>query len=400
MRNIFLALFFFISCTAYGADRELTLARSALEDAILRDDAEGMRLARGRLALVAADSPTAETHYLIGLAAFFESTNAWRDAKESARLIALGIRHADRALELDRDFADALMLSSALRFYGMRAGISTDPKEMSVRRVRATDLGPTAPFVSYINGITSSMNPAGPARPEGIRAFDEMAQRSRGFWKLQAEAWRLIVRTAADEPDIERLRPMAAQLFAEDPQFELAKSMVDFVVPRRFAAVPDVKWQPLLTDAPNDGIVATRPDVISVDRADAANRVWFRVRFRERVPSSAGVNIVVNRSGDAYSGMRWWGQGSTFRFDRLVTAWIVREGDGFYGRLGVTDEDGARAVRFSKLSDDVQVAVADDTMIVSVPRDTLGLTEKSTIVVASGSHFVWNDDATSVANSR
>ena len=33
---------------------------------------------------------------------------------------------------------------------------------------------------------------------------------------------------------------------------------------------------------------------------------------------SFGVNVVINRSGDPATGMRWWGTGSNFRFDRLV----------------------------------------------------------------------------------
>jgi hypothetical protein len=120
------------------------------------------------------------------------------------------------------------------------------------------------------------------------------------------------------------------------------------------------------------------------------------------MPRSFGVNIVVDRDGDPASGMPWWGTGSTFRFDRLVTAWISRDGDRYFGRIGVTDEDGARGFRLSKLSDDVQLAMGSDdrTVIVGVPRAVLGLTDKSAAVVAGGSHLVWNDDAASAAKSR
>ena len=42
----------------------------------------------------------------------------------------------------------------------------------------------------------------------------------------------------------------------------------------------------------------------------------------------------------------------------------------------------------------------DRSVMVGVPRDVLGVTDKSTAIVAGGSHLVWNDDATSAANSR
>src|SRR5260370_11739226 len=86
------------------------------------------------------------------------------------------------------------------------------------------------------------------------------------------------------------------------------------------------------SDLAGDGKVATHPDVISVDRAESGDRLWYRVTFREPLPRSFGTNIVVNRSGDPAAGMAWWGTGSTFRFDRLVTAWISRHGDRYFGR--------------------------------------------------------------------
>jgi hypothetical protein len=404
MRNVLIALLFALTCTASAADRELTLARSMLEDAILRDDAEGIRLARTRLVEIAADGGGRDAHSLIALSAFFESTNAYRDAAAARRLVALGIRHADRAIELDPNFADGWMLSSALRWAAQRAGVAVpaDPQGAPNRFARALELDAKSPVVAYVNGMVRSMNPAGPALPQGIRLFDEMAERSDGFWDAQAEAWKILVRMASDEPRAETLRPMAAKLLERHPDFALAQMIADGLVERRLIAAPSLPWKPLLTDADRDGKNAALPDVVAVDRADDGHRVWFRVTFREKLPRSFGVNIVANRSGDPATGMRWWGDKSTFHFDRLVTAWISRDGDRYFGRLGVTDEDGARGVRFAKLSGDVAIAMSGDdrSVILGVPRVALGLTDASTIVVAGGSHLVWNDDATSAVNSR
>lgn len=203
------------------------------------------------------------------------------------------------------------------------------------------------------------------------------------------------MRIAQDEPRAETLRPLAAKLLEQRPDFALAQQINESVIERRFVAAPNVNWQPFLTDAADDAKNPKLPDVVSVDRADEGDRVWYRVTFREPLPRSFGVNVVVNRNGDPFTGMKWWGGNSTFRFDRLVTAWITRDGDRYFGRVGVTDEDGARGARLVKIPADIAIAMGGDgrSVMLGVPRDAIGLTEKSTVVVAGGSHLVWNDDA-------
>jgi hypothetical protein len=419
MRNaLIVILLFLIALPAFAADRELALAREMLEDAVVRDDADGMQLARERLLRIAADatdrSVLRDAHYLVALSAFFESYSAYRDAGTSGRLALAGIRHADRALELDPQFADAWMLSGALRRNAQRAGqaVPPDPPGSPSRLAKAIALDSKSPLVAFMSGIVRSMNPAGAANPEGVQIFDDLAARLDadraatgrrfGLWDAQAHAWKILVRIASDEPRAEILRPMAAQLMAQRPDFELGQVIAESVAEHRFVAAPAVTWQPFLTDPAGDGKVATHPDVIAVDRAESGDWLWYRVTFREPLPRSFGANIAVNRSGDPATGMAWWGDGSTFRFDRLVTAWISRDGDRYFGRVGVTDDDGARGARFSKITTDIQLAMgADDrSVMIGVPRSALELTEKSTIIVAGGTHLVWNDDATSAANSR
>jgi len=418
MRNLLVLLLLLATLPLQATDRELTLAREMLEDAVIRDDAEGIQLTRGRLLAVAAgaDDRMAErdAHYLVALSAFFESFSAWRDPGIAARLVPMGIRHADRALELDPQFADAWMLSSSLRFSAQRAGrpARPDPPGAPNRFAHALELDAKSPLVAFTNGMVRSMNPNGAAPPEGVRLFDELAERLDadraatgrrfGLWDAQAHAWTILVRIASDEPRGETLRPLAAKLLEQRPDFALGQQLADSVAERRFVPAPAVAWQPFLTDAANDGKNPKLPDVVSVDRAESGDRLWYRVTYREPLPRSFGVNIVVNRSGDPANGMQWWGGGSTFRFDRLVTAWISRDGDRYFGRIGVTDDEGARGARFAKIPADVQLAMGGDerSVMVGVPRTALELTDKSAIVVAGGSHLVWNDDAASAPNSR
>jgi hypothetical protein len=112
------------------------------------------------------------------------------------------------------------------------------------------------------------------------------------------------------------------------------------------------------------------------------------------------VNLVFDRDGDPSTGMRWWGKGSTFRFDRLVTAWITRDGDLYAGTVGITDDDGARGTKLMKIPADLQLAIGSNQLMIGVPRGALGLTNAGTMLAAGGTHLAWNDDATSASNSR
>jgi hypothetical protein len=418
MRNaLILILLFLLALPVMAADRELALAREMLEDAIVRDDADGMQIARERLLRIVADANDGtvlrDAHYLVALSAFFESLSAYRDVGASGRLAMTGVRHCDRALEIDPQFADAWMISAALRRNAQRGGVMPpDPPGAPNRVAKAIELDAKSPLVAFMSGIVRSMNPAGAANPDGVQIIDDFAARLDaerattgrrfGLWDAQAHAWKILVRIASDEPRGETLRPMAAQLMQQRPDFALGQFIAESVAERRFVAAPAVTWKPFLTDPAGDGKVATQPDVIAVDRGESSDRLWYRITFHDPLPRSFGANIVVNRSGDPASGMLWWGNGSTFHFDRLVTAWISRDGDRYFGRVGVTDDDGARGARFSKITTDLQLVMgADDrSVMIGVPRSALELTDKSTIVVAGGTHLVWNDDATSAANSR
>ncbi len=406
-----------LALPVHAADRELSLAREMLEDAIIRDDADGIQLARERLLHIAAiaDDRTVlrDAHYLAALSAYFESFSAFRDLGASARIAAMGIRHADRAIELDPQFADAWMVSSSLRWNAQRLGrpAPADPTGSPNRFARALELDVNAPAVAFSNGMMRSFNPNGPAHAEGVRIFDEFAGRLDadraatgrrfGLWDAEAHAWKIMVRMAAADPRSETLRPLSKRLLEQRPDFALGQLIADAVAERRFVAAPALAWQPFLTDAAGDGKDSNLPDVIAVDRAENGDRWWYRVTFREPVPRSFGVNIIVNNS-DPASGMRWWGVGSTFRFDRLVTVWISRDGDRYFGRVGVSDDDGVRGARLTKITSDIQVAMAneDRSVLIGVPRDALALTEASTIIAAGGSHLVWNDDATGAPGSR
>ena len=410
MRIAISVLLLSIALSAGATNRDLSLAREMLEDAIVRDDADGMNLVRDRILRIAAGSSDRgvqrDAHYLVALSDLYESFSAYRDAASAARLAADGIRHADRAIEIDPQFADAWILSSTLRFNASRMGkpAPPDPPGAPNRYARALELNAKSPGVALWNGIIRSFNPDGAAKPEGVQILDDLASRLDadraatgrrfGLWDAQAHGWRILVRMASDEPNIETLRTLSNRLREQRPDFGLGDVIAEAATERRFVAAPTAGWQPFLSDASGDGKRSDLPDVVRVDRTEDPDRLWYRVTFREPLKRSFGVNVVVNRTGSPATGMAWWGKDSTFRFDRLVTAWVTRDGDRYFGRVGVTDEEGARGARLAKITGDVVLALGDEnSIVVGVPRDALALTDASIVIAAGGSHLVWNDDA-------
>ena len=398
MRNVLVLLLLFFP--ALAPDRQLTLARDMVEEAVIRGDEEQLQLARERLVRIASETSDRtvmrDANYLAALAALFESNSPYRDRLTAARAGASGTHLIDRALELDPKFADAWAVSAMLgRRNDLAKAIELDPKST-----------PAAFFAAFMK----SFNPNGGAPPEGVKAFDDLAARldadraatgrAFGLWDAEAHAWQIFVRIASDEPDAATMRPMVARLLEQRPDFALARMLGEAVAERRFVEAPAMTWQPFLTDAAGDGKNPKLPDIVAVDKAESGDRIWYRVTFHDPLPRSFGVNVVINRSGDPATGSRWWGKDSTARFDRLITAWITHDGDRYFGRVGVTDDDGARGARMTKLSSDVQLAMTERSGMLGVPREVLGLTEKSSVIVAGGSPLVWNDDATSAANSR
>jgi hypothetical protein len=416
MRNLLILLL--LTSHALSADVDLTLAREMLEDVLIRNDVDGMALARERLLRIAADTDdrtaARDAHYLYALSAYFELFSGLRDQTARTNLIVSGMRHADRAVDLDPQFADGLMLSGVFRGFARRSGLPApqDPPGAPNRGARATELDANSPAVAFFNGVFASFNPAGPAPAAGVKLIDDFAARLDaerattgrrfGIWDAQAHAWTIFVRIASESPRHEELRRMAARLLDERPDFALGRRIADMVAERRFVSAPAFAWQPVLTDPANDGSNPKFPDVVSVDRAEAGDMVWYRVTAREPLPRSFGVNLIFDRDGDPTTGMPWWGTGSTFRFDRLVTAWITRDGDRYAGTVGVTDDDGARGAQLLKIPADIRLAMADGdrSLLVGVPRSALGLTDKSAMIAAAGSHLAWNDDATSTPKSR
>lgn len=411
-------LILFFSTLVSGSVREYSLTREMIEDAAIRFDDNGLTMGRERAARLVASAEASgdvrlarDAHDLIALSAAAQLFTGNNDVAALQRVAAEGVLHADRAAALDEHFADGFALGSYIRGGGLMLG-ALPPDASAAMRDRfgkAMALDPATPPIALLNALRKSMDPAGPARPEGVQAFADLAKRldairaAEGnrmrWWDVMSHFWLATVQLTATSPDAAAMRGPIANLVALRPdsvQFRQLAARVEHRVWLPAASVNKLQWRELGRDDAGDGTVAGAPDLRLLEVARGDERLWFRLTFEQPLPASFGVNVVFDRDGDPNGGMLWWGGTSRFQFDRLVTAWITREGDGYFGLIGVTDADGARARIYTKLSDDVVLRMGNDgkSVVVGVPASALDLTPRAKVIAAGGTHLLWNDNLT------
>jgi hypothetical protein len=398
--------------------REVTLARELIEDAAIRLDDEGLRLGRERAALLAARAEAAgetklarDAHYLVALAVYAQVYTGNNDLSTLGRLAQEGVLHADRAATLDETFGEAFTMGAANRFsLFFHGGRSPEMRNAAFERLqKGAKIDPSSTPAAFFSALGAAMDPAGPARPEGVKAYGDLAKRldearassadarRPGFWDVQAHGWYAIVRLQQVRPDAAALRADLQKLIALRPDSAMTRELATRVEHRSWApasAVQALSWKPLGSDPAGDGTVQGAPELRALDFARGADRVWFRLTYEQELPASFGANVVVDRDGDPGGDAQWWGGGSTFRFDRLITAWVVREGDGYFGLAALTDAMGAMSQRMMKLGTDVQLRIGDDgkSLLIGVPSTALGLGANAKVLAAGGSNLVWSDN--------
>jgi pimeloyl-ACP methyl ester carboxylesterase len=149
-------------------------------------------------------------------------------------------------------------------------------------------------------------------------------------------------------------------------------------------------------DAKSDGRDSALADAASLSyRYDKREDVlWFRVGLYN-VPNkdAFGISVALDTASDDAVKANWWGQNKTFRFDRLVTAWVTRGPNGFQGIIGISDAKGATAKEFSNLRrDNVQIRVESDSIVVGVKRTDVTDKLKFNVIAAVGSNQILSDD--------
>jgi pimeloyl-ACP methyl ester carboxylesterase len=129
--------------------------------------------------------------------------------------------------------------------------------------------------------------------------------------------------------------------------------------------------------------------------------LWFRLGLYGAPNEQAfGVNIAVDSGAADAPKMNWWGSNKDFKFDKLITAWVTRGGQGYQGTIGVADANGAGSKQFTNLSrNNLQIRVETNAIVIGIKRADLTDRMKLSVVAAAGSNQNWNDDIPNTASA-
>jgi pimeloyl-ACP methyl ester carboxylesterase len=95
--------------------------------------------------------------------------------------------------------------------------------------------------------------------------------------------------------------------------------------------------------------------------------------------------------------MNWWGGNKTFRFDKVITAWVTRSEKGYQGTIGVGDAAGVKAKQINNLrQNNLQIRVEGDSIVIGVKRTDITDKLRMTLVAGVGSNEQLNDDIPNV----
>lgn len=157
--------------TSANADSLILQGKRTLNQAVEQWDVDGMQKARAYFErLLETKHREALVHYYLGycshqLNIFYRyNPNATKADKENAdKLVDSGIQHLEKAIQLDKNFAEAYALVASL--YGEKIGgnpllgMSLGPKS-GVFMEKAVKLAPGNPRVVYLDAISKNFTPA------------------------------------------------------------------------------------------------------------------------------------------------------------------------------------------------------------------------------------------------
>ena len=128
--------------------------------------------------------------------------------------------------------------------------------------------------------------------------------------------------------------------------------------------------------------------------------LWFRIfLYGEPNPNAFGANLVFDTTGEAGTKVNWWGANKDYKFDKIVTAWVTRSGDGFKGTIGIGDANGVNQKQLNNLlKDNLQIKVAGDSILIGFKRTDLTDKMQMKVLAAVGSNERWNDDLPNVGS--
>jgi len=415
--------FVYLSCQSHDPALELHSAQNSLLEVSMQADSVGMVTARQRFVRLLQDrgftqndSLSAAAHYWIAFANWQLAFATYSNQEGAKQIIKDALAHLDTTTAKRPDLIEAYAVMRRCQYWRYvldpsAARVVWTESQAILQKARA--LAPQHPLVMLEEAIDLFYKPlqAGGDQQQGLARF-QSALNILEHWRQEDPAqhkwWLATAYMSLGQAYLMLAQPEAAEqsflaALALQPDYAYVQTamlpMTQLLAPpplRSFAGIP---WSPLARDAENDGRNPQGAEVkaLSFYYDQATDTLWFKLDLaRPPDPHAFGINLVMDTDQNQGTGVNWWGRNHAFKYDKLVSVWVIKAANGAYrGTVGIADAKGAQLGRYTDLFQNnlaFQVDTSSQAMILGCRSTELDEDGSFDLLAAVGSNAAWNDD--------
>jgi tetratricopeptide (TPR) repeat protein len=411
------------TCQYRPAAEDFFQAKAELLQVSMKADSAGLVQSRQRFERLLQnqnqahyDSLEAWSHYFIAFANWQLAFVTFSNQEGAKKIINDALAHLKAATEKKANLIDAYAVARRCNYWRFILDPSTGNTvwpESQAALQKARSLAPDHALVTLEEAIDLFYKPAqaGGNQQQGLARFQEavedVARWSPGdeaykkWWKATALMMLGQAYLSMENPGVAEETFQAA--LAIQPDYEYVKRsmlpMTQRVTPPRVRSFDDLAWTLLATDTEGDGRNPGWADVkaLSVHFDEATDTLWLKLNLsRLPNPDAFGINLVVDTDQDQQTGAHWWGGNRAFKYDKLVSVWVIKDAENAYrGTAGIADVRGVQLGRFTNLAQNnlaFRVAAESNMMLLGFKYKDLDDDGEMSLIAAVGSHVGWNDD--------
>lgn len=411
------------ACHAQKITKEFKQAKAMLLEVSMKADSAGMVQARQRFEkllenpqVAKNDSLAAWAHYYVAFANWQIAYVVFGNQAYTTKLIEAAVAHLNTALKINENLIDAY---AVLRRCGYWL-VMLDPSraktvwpESNAALQKAQALAPNHPRVIFEEAIDLFYKPpqAGGNREQGLKRFQALAQsfeRQAAADEAYENWWRATIYMFLGQVYLSLEKPAEAEqalknALAIQPHFTMVKNgmlpMTEEMTVPAVRHLDQVAWKQLTADPANDGRNPSWAEAkaLSYYYDARTDTLWFKFDL-ERLPNpnAFGINLIVDTDQNQQNGMSWWGNNKTFKYDRLVTVWVIKTGPNRYrGSVGMGDNRGIQFGRYTNLFHNNLAFGADPekkVFLLGFKSAELDSDGQFNLIGEVGSNVGWNDD--------
>ncbi len=410
-------------CQSRRVAEEFNQAKNQLLETSIKSDSAGMVQARQRFEkllenpqVAKNDSLAAWAHYFIAFADWQLGFVMFGNPANTTKLMEEAVAHLNAALKLNENLVDAYAVLRRCSYWLVMLDPSrakTVWPESNAALKKAQALAPNHPRVVFEEAIDLFYKPPqiGGNQEQGLKRFQAATQsfaQKPPADKAYEDWWRATMYMFLGQAYLSMEKPEAAEealknALALQPNFMMIKNgmlpMTEEVIVPAVRNLDHVAWKQLVTDPVNDGRNPNWAEAkaLSFYYDAATDTVWFKFDL-ERLPNpnAFGLNLIVDTDQNQQNGASWWGNNKAFKYDRLVTVWVIKTGPNRYrGSVGIGDHRGVQLNRYTNLSHHNLAFGADAEKKIfwlGLKSAELDADGHFNLIGEVGSNVGWNDD--------